>query len=46
MTDLWAPNLPIGQWGSQRIDVSEVDEIHVESEGYVLVESTEGNDET
>jgi len=38
MTELWSPNLKVGEIETKRIDVSDVDEIFVEAEGYVLVE--------
>ena len=37
MTDLWSPNLKVGELGHTRIDVSEFDEVYVEAEGYVHV---------
>jgi hypothetical protein len=38
MTVLWSPNLTVGEMGSKKIDVSNVDEIYIEAEGYVYVE--------
>jgi len=41
MTELWNPSLKVGEMGSKQIDVSDVEEIYVEAEGYVYVQSTE-----
>lgn len=38
MTELWSPNLVVGEMGSKTIDVSDLDEIYIEAEGYVYVE--------
>ena len=38
MVDLWSPNIRTGEMSCKRIDVTEVDEIYVESEGYVYIE--------
>jgi len=37
MTELWSHH-EVGEMGSKRIDVSDIDEIYVEAEGYVYVE--------
>jgi hypothetical protein len=41
MSVLWSPNIQVGGFESKRLDVSEVDEILIESEGYVYVEECE-----